>query len=504
MSSSSKLRMTGLISGLDTESIISALVSTRKIKVDKTKGEQTKHSWKQEIWKDLNKDLKSLQSTVSSLRYSTAFAKKTTAVSDTSKVSVISSDSAPVSVQSLKVESLAKTAYLTGSTVAAKGEDGKATEATALTTLKDLGFSGSGSFKVSGSDKTIDVDESTTISDVLSKLQKEGLNASFDSANQRIFVSAKNSGEKANFNLEAVDADGATALAKLGLGSDAKKIDGTDAKITLNGAEFSSSTNVFSVNGLTITAMGKTAENEEITLTTKQDTSGIYDMLKGFVKKYNEIIKKLDTFYNAESAKKMEPLTDEEKDALSETEAEKYEQKIKDSLLKGDDTVNSVASALKEIMSSGIKVGDKKMYLSDFGIKTLDYFASDANEKYVLHIDGDADDEKSSGNEDKLKAMISANPDDVISFFTQLSNSLYLKMNDLSSSVNGYRSFGNFYNDKKMATEYTDYTTKITSLEEKMNAYEDKLYKQYAAMEKSLAKMQSNSSAVTGLLGMKN
>jgi len=506
---SDKMRMSGLISGLDTESIISALVSSRQTKVDKTKGAQTKLEWKQDIWKDLNKELKSLQSAAQNMRFSSAYAKKITNVSNSSKASIITSGDAVDSVQSLEINKLAKTAYLTGGEVATT----EGSKATALSTLGDFGFSGEGSFDIKDASgnvkKSISVTADTTISDVLTQLKDAGLNASFDADNQRFFVSSKESGKDSDFNLVASDSKGSEALDKLGLQATgntegvnyATKIDGTNAEITLNGAKFTSSNNVFSINGLTITAMGTTAKDEEITLTTTTDTSGIYDSIKSFLKTYNSIVNKLSELYNADNVSKKNPLTDEEKDALSDTEAEKYTQNIKDGLLSGDSNLNNIISSITSSMASGYKVGDTTMYLSTFGIGTLSYFSSGENEKYALHIDGDADDSETSGNEDKLKAMIAKDPSAIVSFFTQLSNGLYQSMNKLSTSVNGYRSFGSFYDDKKMKSDYTDYTSKITDLEEKMNAYEDKLYKQYSAMEKALAKLQSNSTAVTGLIG---
>ena len=74
-------------------------------------------------------------------------------------------------------------------------------------------------------------------------------------------------------------------------------------------------------------------------------------------------------------------------------------------------------------------------------------------------------------------------------------------MDGLSKAVEGYRSYGSFYDDKKMKEEYDNYTTKIKEAEEKLQDYEDKWYKKFSAMETALAKLQSNSSAVTSLLG---
>ena len=75
------IRITGLNSGLDTEAIISALVSSYNYKTNKYKKAQTKLSWKQDAWKDLNTKLKNLQSKyIANMRFSDAYSKKTTTI----------------------------------------------------------------------------------------------------------------------------------------------------------------------------------------------------------------------------------------------------------------------------------------------------------------------------------------------------------------------------------------------------------------------------------------
>lgn len=494
------MRLSGLMSGMDTDSVIQELVSARKTKVDKQVKAQTKLEWKQDAWKDLNKKLKNLQSKfISNMRFQTSYMKKTTKVSNNSAVSVITGENAVNGVQELKIKQLAKTAYLTGAEV--KTKDGN--KATALTTLGQLGdIAENANITLNGeaifAEGELTAD--TTISDVLNKLKEKGLNASFDENNQRLFVSAKESGAKNDFSLSGTG----MALTALGLSvknSGATKIDGQDAEIELNGATFTSSNNVFSVNGLTFTALNKTADDEVITVTTQDDTEGIYDMIKGFLKEYNEVINEMDKLYNADSAKGYEPLTDEEKEVMSESEIEKYEEKVKSALLRRDDDVFAISNALKTAMSAGVEINGTKMYLSDFGISTLGYFSAPDNEKNAYHIDGDEDDSDTSGKADKLKTMITNNPNTVVDFFSQLSKNLYETMSNQSKSVDGYRSFGSFFDDKKMKTEYDDYTKKIKDLEEKLADYEDKWYKKFAAMETAMAKMQSNTSAVTSLLG---
>ena len=509
------MRLSGLISGMDTESIIQQLVSAKQTKVDDAKKAQTKLEWKTTAWKDLNTKLKNLQSKyVNNMRFTSAYMKKTTSVSDSTAASVITGENAMNGVQNLKITQLAKTAYMTGGKTSLRTKtdaDGDDFKLNALTKLSDLSVDNKGTalnlstgttlnIKSGDTNVELEITADTTISNILTKLKEAGLNANFDETQQRFYISSQDSGEGNDFSITASDETGNNVLKSLGLDSaSANKIDAQNAKITLNGTEYESNTNVFSINGLTITAMKETAEN--VVVTTKDDVDGIYDMIKSFLKDYNSIINEMDKLYNADSARGYEPLTDDEKDAMSDSEVEKYEQKIKDALLRRDSNLSTVSSALKEIMAGSVEVNGKNMYLSDFGIETLSYFTAAENEKNAYHINGDADDSSTSGNADKLKSMISSDPDTVVSFFSGLFKNLYTKMSDLSKSVEGYRSYGNFYDDKKMKSDYDDYKTKISELEEKLNDYEDKWYSKFSKMETALAKLQSNSSAVTGLLG---
>ncbi len=489
------MRLTGMYSGLDTDSIIQELVAARRTKVDDKTKEQKKLKLKQDAWGELNKKLKSLQSKVSGMSLSEAYTKRTTKVSNSNIASVITGEGAMNGVQQLRVNKLAKIGYMTGGKVA-KTDGGKAN---ALSKLRDFGFSGEGTLKINGQE--VKVGEETSISDVLNELKKAGVNANFDESQQRIYISSKDYGADNNFTIEGDD----SVLNALGLNvngtGDAKavKIDGQDAEIVLNGATYTSKNNVFDINGLTITAL--TESSETITLTTEMDTDGIYDMIKGFLKQYNEVMNEMDKLYNASSAKGYEPLTDDEKMSMSESEIEEWEKKIKDSILRKDENLSSVSTGLREIMSGGISVGGKTLHLFDFGIDTLGYFDAGENERNLYHIDGDPDDEDTSGKADKLKGMISSDPDTVINFFSQLSQQLYGKMFDMSKSVNGYRSYGSFYDDKKMQSDYDDYTSKIKDLEDKLTAYEDKWYAKFSKMETAMAKMQSSQNALAGLLG---
>ena len=669
------MRLSGLMSGMDTESIIEQLVMAKRTKVDNAVKAQKKLQWTQDAWKTLNAKIKKFyDGALSNMRFEGSFLKKTTKVSNSSVVSVITGENAMNSVQTLKVKQLAQSAYLTGGQVGV-GEDKGKLGLTTDSRMREIGwdFDAQGTIKVTvgGEEKFISVNGFTTIGDLVQAFRDTGLNASFDTTNQRFYITSKGTGTESDFTISSADYTGMGMLQSLGLYyeessvksnlekvanmtqeqikeivdgvlqssldsrleelkaknadlvnqkneltdqvealkeqygttlgldgvSDLEKIkervealenkaseegplseeeqkelddlislgkgltsladiqkeldeieknldlekgelteegkknvedalrkeieleiqraqdqldviakvgavknDATDAVIELNGVEYTGSRNTFEINGLTLTVNSTTSGNETVTLTTQDDTDGIYDMIKNFFKEYNELINEMDKLYNAEPSKGYEPLTDDEKDAMSDREIEEWETKIKDSLLRRDDTLGTISSALKQMMLSGVTVNGKQMFLSNFGIETLGYFTAADNEKNAYHIDGDPDDPNTSGNADKLKAMIASDPQKVIDFFVGLSRNMYTDLTERMAKTDFSSSY-TIYEDVRMKQEYDSYTQKIKELEAKLADYEDKWYSKFAKMETALSKLQSNVSAVTALLG---
>lgn len=757
---SSGIRASGMVSGLDTESLVQAMVSTQVSKKEKLQKAQTKLQWKQDAFKSLNTKVYGLYSKVGNLRFSNAYNMKKTTVSDTTKAQVTASNTAVNGIQTLQIKQLATSGYLTGGELK-KGTTGK-------TTLKELGYDGADtsiSVTIGSSKKDIDVSGSTTVDDLVSKLKDAGLNASFDDKNGRIFVSAKETGKENDFSLTGADMTGLKALNAAGLSvmsksdienynkmasyaknddtgsysesktseailqtlknlqnayegntklaleekdlnakiaySDAKdavnkyldgddtnadkkaereqlanllkqssskytyvndqtgevreiyeakdrvgwtaydtkvnelakstglitettgddgetkedstklealsnniktviavddnaiytdddkkayylsederaaaktrleeipkekeandaviadednsywdikdytgkteddlaaiadkyakqvtnardmveklangskdipisvgasRVDAQDAKITLNNADFTSSSNVFNINGLTIKAMAKTADGETLSINTDTDTQGIYDKIKDFLTDYNSIINELTSLYNADSAKGYEPLTDDEKESMSDKEVEKWETKIKDSILRNDSTVGGVMNAMTTAMMKSYTINGKSYSLSSFGIHTQGYLNAAKNEQYAYHIDGDEDDTITSGNTDKLMDMINNNPEDLEEFMKQLTSGLYSALDSKMKSTTLSSAY-TIYNDKQMTKEYNNYTTEIKEWETKISDLEDRYYKQFSTMETQLAKMQSSTSSISSMLG---
>ena len=495
------IRITGLNSGLDTEAIISALVSSYDYKTEKYKKAQTKLSWKQEKWKDLNSKIYSFYNAVGNLRFSNAYDLKTTTSSDSSKVTVSAGSNAPNGTQKLNVLQVAQASSMTGGKLPLV--NGK--PVTGGTKLSELGYmNGDATINVTvGGKKTgIAVNKDMTVDQFVAKLKEAGLNVNFDETNQRIFVNAKETGSAGDFTIESDSQEGKKALELLGLGNNATKVQGKDAKIKLNGVEYTGSSNSFSINGLNLTVQGVTGDGESnaVTITTNTDTQGIYDKVKDFLTQYNSLINEMTSLFNAPTAKGYEPLSEEEKKAMSEKEVEQWEQKIKDSLLRRDESLESVLNAMTSSMSHGVEIEGKKYYLSSFGINTMSYLNAPANQQNAYHIDGDPDDATSAGKPDKLMAAINSDPDKVIGFMQKMAENLYNAI-DEKMKATSLRSTYTVYNDKEMASEYSDYTNIIKKWEERLQKQEDYYYKKFAAMESALSKINSQAGAFGNMLG---
>ena len=273
---------------------------------------------------------------------------------------------------------------------------------------------------------------------------------------------------------------------------------GQDAEIELNGVTYQSSSNEFDINGLTINALAKTTD--EITISVDTNSQALYDTVKDFIKEYNTLINEMNSLYNADSAKGYEPLTSEEKDAMSDREVEEWEKKIKDSLFRRDDTVSSIVNSLHNIMLGSFTVNGKSYSLSSFGISTIGILNANKNEEKAFHIDGDSEDSAVSGKDDRLMAAIKEDPDVIVDFMKQLTGKLYDSIHERMSSST-LSSFGVVYNDKQMAAEYSDYTTTISKWDKKLESIEESYFKKFAAMESALATLQSQQSSLASLMG---
>lgn len=273
-------------------------------------------------------------------------------------------------------------------------------------------------------------------------------------------------------------------------------IAGSDSKIILNGAELTSSSSTVKANGLNISLTGLTKTNEPITFSVATDTDSVYNSIKSFLKEYNAVMKEMNTLFNAESAKGYEPLTSEQKEAMTDDDVKLWEDKIKNSLLRSDSTLNGIIQGMRDAMMTTVDHNGKKYALSSFGIMT----STDYTEGGLLHIYGDPDDNVYSDRDDKLKKALEDDPEAVIATLTGVFGNLRETMSKQMAG-NRYSSALTFYNDIKMKDDIKSYEKDIEEWEDKLAEMEDSYYKKFTQMETAMAKLQAQQNSLAGLFG---
>ena len=264
-----------------------------------------------------------------------------------------------------------------------------------------------------------------------------------------------------------------------------------DSVVQVNGATLTSSKTSLNVNGLSLDLMDVT--DGEVSITVSDDTDAVYDSIKEFVTQYNSILKEMNTLYNAKSARNYDVLTD----AMSDEEVEKWNTKIKDSLLRRDSTLDGLITTMRSITGKSITASNGKKYsLANLGITT----GTDYKEYGQLHIKGAGDDSVYSDSTNTLQDLLKEDPDVVAEVMAGLTNNLYDALNEKMKSTT-MSSALTFYNDKEMTKQMTQYKKDIKSWETKLQTMEDHYYKQFSAMEKALASLNSQQSSLSSYLG---
>lgn len=274
-------------------------------------------------------------------------------------------------------------------------------------------------------------------------------------------------------------------------------IEAADSIVQVNGATLTSSNTTLDVNGLSLNLVS--ASDREVKVTVSNDSTAVYDAIKDFVEQYNSALSEMNKYYYADSARGYDPLTDDQKEAMSDEEVEKWETKIKDSLLRRDSTLSGILETFRTSLTGiTVKASDGKTYsLANLGITT----GKDYKEYGLLHIKGDEDDTDYADSENTLQSMINSDPDIVMEVMSGIASNLYNNINKKISTTTTMKSALSFYNDKEMTKQMTQYKKDIKSWETKLSDMEDRYYKQFSAMEAALSKLQSQQNSLASYLG---
>lgn len=505
------IRFTGLTSGLDTESIVKALVATDKSKVDNLKKEEMLLELKEEKWKEMNNTLMNFYTdSIGSLRNEGTFYSEIISNSNEDALTLHKGSDIPEGTNEIIIGQLATNSQLNAeqlykvdpTTLEETDElvtkDTKLSEISAYTTDEDQDYT----IKINGEEVTLL--GSDTMEEIAAKIKEvdDSLNVNFDQG--RFMISNKETGKSA-ISITADDEDGPNSDALKALfgadnvdPSDANMYsvsftEGKNAHYEYNGHDYESTSNTVTINGMNMTFKQTTGAYDEengvtatdgdskILISSEQDPNAIYDTISKFIEDYNTLIDDLNKKLDMPGAGDYMPLTDEEMSEMSEYEIELWNEKIEENLFADDphlqefvDTLRGALGSNEDLIAMGITTGNWK-------------------EKGTLHID-----------EEKLKAAIGADPNKVVEAFAGgidedgkkidgVMDTLYSKISDqiASTSLNSY---GSFYNDKIFDEQFRSLESDITRYQDRYETREEYYFSKFTAMEQMMNEWNSQSS----------
>ncbi|KDE22792.1 B-type flagellar hook-associated protein 2 [Bacillus subtilis] len=493
-------RITGLASGMDIDDIVSKLMQTERAPLDKLKQKKQTLEWQRDSYREVNTKIKELQDYMSknTLTYPSTYQSKTVTSSNESVLTATGSASAPNSSSTVEVASLATAATY------------KANNYTGYTQGDyNLAFNVVAPGETTAKAVNISVTSADTIDNVISKLNSSDLGVSAFKDKiwngteyvETIAFSSKATG--AGGSIQAADSATADFMSgQLGFSLDAdNKLtaykEGTNAKVTINGFEMEKLTNNFTVNGVTYSIKNTTAATGPVTTSVSTDVDGIYNQIKEFVDKYNEMVDSLNEKLKEEKYRDYTPLTSEQKEAMSDKEVELWEEKAKSGLLRNDSSISTGTNQMRTDFYTQVNADGKTYQLTEFGITTSSAYQMRGH----LEI-----------NEDKLKAKIQEDPQSVAALFTSGSNSsaysdkgIMKRIGDtLKSTVKsieakaGNSTMGT--NDYSIGKNLNTISTDITKMQDRLTTIENRYYTKFSAMDSAIQKMNEQASYLSQLL----
>ncbi|WP_232336702.1 flagellar filament capping protein FliD [Planococcus lenghuensis] len=473
---------------MDTDSIVKEMMQVRKLPLDKLMQEKTWTEWQQESYRESNLALSGLRDLASNLRLQRTF-NAYSATTLAGNVTVSPTANAMSGSYEVNVHSVAKAAKM-HSAAGVQNSTGSAAKST-----DKIGVAGT--ITISGTATAVDITETMSFADVAKKLQDAtagsvpALRVNFDDTTSSFFISTKEMGAAQNFSLDfSSQALADKIINKPGLTSFStadtaltNTSTATNGKVTFEGIVIDNLTsNKTTINGLALTLEKIGAD----TITVKSDATKPFEAIKSFVEKYNETIEAIEKKLVEKRYRDFQPLSDEQKKDMSETEIELWQEKSKSGLLRNDPILKSALQDLRRAFMdpvSSLATGSINT-LAEIGISTGDY-----REGGKLFI-----------NEDKLKKALTDKPDEVMQLFSTnaggggIGQRVYGELNDTVKRLSERAGNPSYTVDNStISKRLRQMDEEITRWQDRLGKIEDRYWRQFTAMEKALSQMNSQS-----------
>lgn len=504
------MRVSGLASGMDTESIIKEMMTANRIPLDKITQKKQYLEWQLDDYRAVNRQLFDFsQNTFSNMILSKNFTAKNVSVSSPDAVAIKNLNSTSDFSGTIEVHQLAKNATMQGGKL---GSDIKGS-----TQLKDIpGYNGEKTLEIQAINKDgelsvvkeLKFSETDTINSIIKKINDETeLNAFFDEFTGQIAMTTKNSGAiKGNPESPAIIIGGELGAGlKLDSNSSTSTL-GANAIFTFNGLKTERSSNTFQINGFEVNLKQVTspldttgnvieAERKTISFNSSPDTDKIFDSIVKYVDDYNKLIEDLNKQIREPKYRDFHPLSAEQKKDMKEKEVELWEEKAKSGTLRNDSDISSLLTKMRTALMGSVN----GMSLKDIGITTSSAYTE--NGKLVIH-------------EEKLKEAIAKDPSKVHDLFAYdaskdadpskngLARQLRKAVDDAQSAIkNRAGSAGSVNNTFSLGRNLESMNKQIERFEERLKTTENRLWRQFTAMEKAIQRANSQSMSLMNAFG---
>ncbi|NOH16432.1 flagellar filament capping protein FliD [Clostridium cochlearium] len=433
------IRMGGLATGLETDDIIKKMLAGQQAKIDKAKQEREQVQWKQEMYRDIIKDVKDLQNTYfdvmskDNLSSGNAFYDYVVKSSNESIITATAGQGAIEGNYTIEVKELAMGARA----IAALGND--TTKNTKLSSiagqLKDIGIEIENGkikdgikinvgeketfFEVSG------LSDNSTVEDLVNAIKNTEINigtkekpemlklskyvdVSFSEITKDFVIETKETGKDQTIQIGGKNASEAGPIKK-----------GQNAKITVTTPQGGTGTvenakNNFTLDGITFNLKGvsknygddSTPVYEEFNLNVTKDANKTFDRFKGFIDKYNKLVENIKGKLTEKKAYSYKPLTEAQKKEMKEDDIKNWEEKAKQGILRNDPNLERMLRELRGTFFAAVD-GAGESFGRNIGLDTTNDYKTAGQIKFT------------DGGEEKFKKALLERPEDIMNLFTK-------------------------------------------------------------------------------------
>lgn len=340
------------------------------------------------------------------------------------------------------------------------------TSATLTSASFERGNVSTGKFKIGNAE--FEIKTTTTLDDLIKEINNNknaGVTASWNPNSGKLVLESTDEGA-VNINVESAVSDGGsnfTYIMGLTTANGQSLITGsqelgTNAVLTINGTEITSTSNtvtsdISGIKGLTLTLNEETTTDAQISVV--QDTKGMSDAITSFVSAFNMVILKTDT----------------------ETGSSGY--------LRGESILTSLRNRLRSTVTESVDGEDGYKTLASIGITTGKVSTDTSTKTNQLVIDTDM-----------LTKALAENPDAVKTLLTGDSDSKGV-LNNLESILTGALDITKGYfvtREKSFDTQADRLDEKIASMTESLKEYQANLEAKFQAMDELIANLNNQAS----------